>query len=134
MLPEESILSVEFKENKKIDYKKVTSWYGAPKPLYIIEIDYLDSYFDATIETFKPDFDSDTFITLCKVKDGILIDQEDYTTNNLKLNNNKIIFEYELVYTNAMVSIHPKIIEASETYLSERKKWLRDIKIKSLLS
>lgn len=136
-LNEESIMNIEYKQ-EEVKYKKTTRSYGVQEPKKFIEIEYTDEYFDATLKSLSENsFTSGSEIYVCIAsynKSGSTTDQEELTSKKIEFFKNKLVIEIDRLFLNGSVlGVHPKLKQAGIDYLSERKNWLRDSKINSII-
>jgi hypothetical protein len=136
-LNEESIINIEYKQ-EEVKYKKSTRTFGVPEPKNLIEIEYTDEYFDATLKSLSENsFTSGSEIFVCIAsynKCGTTIEQEELSSKKIEFFKDKLIIEIDRLFLKGSVlGIHPGLKKAGIDYLSERRNWLRDSKINSII-
>jgi hypothetical protein len=136
VIDQDSISEIRYVEVHP-DFKNWVRRYGPRKPEKYLYVTYDDPYFDMMAKNLKS---LDLGITVNTYLDDMEIDQTDMETFEFSLekiegkSNLKIKYETKTSMSGLMMYMHPKYLEAAEEYLSEKKKWIRDAKISSLIS
>ena len=134
VLGNDEIIDINIRDEEVL-YKKTSRYFGTtPRNKKIIEIIYNDDYFDTNLKNSKRDNFSLTI--LLHKNDGTFIQQWDIHGEKLIISKEKVLkfTFYQITKNSGWKSIHPKFIEATINYQSEKKKWDRDKKITELLS
>lgn len=138
VLDNDEISKIDFIEETP-KFKKSFRRYGPIKPNKSIEITYNDPYFNMNFKNFN--FKSeDIGITIQIISGNLVVEQIDLESNSFSVEKTGEKFLLSIKYESItsmsgfMMYLHPKYVETSNTYISERKKWIRDRRINYLLS
>lgn len=143
VLDSDEISKIDFIEETP-KFKKSIRRYGPIKPNKSIEITYDDPYFNMNFTNFEASASQYCFrdigITIQIISGNLVVEQIDLESNSFSVEKtgekSLLSIKYESVTSMSgfMMYLHPKYVETSNTYISERKKWIRDRRINYLLS